>query len=80
MSRHLRILHRAGCHLCNEMLERVRILCEGHAVTIETMDVDKDPELDAEYGKDVPVLFADGTEICRHRLDEAELEDFFANT
>ena len=49
------------------MLERVRILCEGHAVTIETMDVDKDPELDAEYGKDVPVLFADGTEICRHR-------------
>ncbi len=80
MSRHLRILHRAGCHLCNEMLERVQILSEGHTVTIETMDIDKDPGLVARYGKDVPVLFADGTEICRHQLDEAELEDFLAST
>ncbi len=40
---------------------------------IEVVDVDSDPELTRRYGLKVPVLLLDGTPVCRHRLDAAEL-------
>jgi Glutaredoxin-like domain (DUF836) len=40
---------------------------------IEVIDVDRDPVLARRHGLDVPVLLLDGTVVCRHRLDEAEL-------
>jgi hypothetical protein len=40
---------------------------------IDVIDVDSDPELTRRYGLNVPVLLLDGTPICRHRLDTAEL-------
>jgi hypothetical protein len=39
-------------------------------VAFEEIDVDSDPRLDELYGQNVPVLFGDGAEICRHRLTE----------
>jgi hypothetical protein len=40
---------------------------------VEVVDVDSDPELTRRYGLNVPVLLLDGTPVCRHRLDPAEL-------
>jgi hypothetical protein len=40
---------------------------------IEIVDVDSDPVLTRRHGLDVPVLLLDGTVVCRHRLDAAEL-------
>jgi hypothetical protein len=40
---------------------------------IEVVDVDSDPTLQRRHGLDVPVLLLDGTVVCRHRLDAAEL-------
>jgi hypothetical protein len=40
---------------------------------IDVVDVDSDPELTRRYGLNVPVLLLDGTVVCRHRLDTAEL-------
>jgi Glutaredoxin-like domain (DUF836) len=40
---------------------------------IEVVDVDGDPVLQRRHGLDVPVLLLDGTVVCRHRLDAAEL-------
>jgi predicted thioredoxin/glutaredoxin len=40
---------------------------------VEVVDVDADPELQRRYGLDVPVLLLDGSVVCRHRLDQAEL-------
>jgi glutaredoxin len=37
-------------------------------VEFEEIDVDADPRLDELYGAEVPVLFKDGVELCRHRL------------
>jgi hypothetical protein len=39
-------------------------------VQFEEIDVDADPCAEALYGEDVPVLFQDGIELCRHRLTE----------
>jgi hypothetical protein len=40
---------------------------------LEVVDVDADPQLQRRYGLNVPVLLLDGTVVCRHRLDAAEL-------
>lgn len=52
------------------MVDRVcRATGEAYAVD----DVDADPHRTARYGDLVPVLFVDGAEVARWRVDEAEL-------
>ena len=46
---------------------------------VEVRDVDADPLLKRRYGLDVPVLLLDGTVVCRHHLDEAELARLLRN-
>ncbi|MDH3645376.1 MAG: glutaredoxin family protein [Gammaproteobacteria bacterium] len=75
-ARRLSIYHRPGCHLCDEMLEAVERLCRGHGVIVDMVDVDTDPALKAQYGYDIPVLAADGLEICRHRLNSDQLREW----
>jgi hypothetical protein len=41
---------------------------------IEVVDVEGDPILKRRHDLDVPVLLLDGTVVCRHRLDAAELK------
>jgi len=70
----LTVVHRHDCELCEEMLADLRVL--GRTLTlppIEVIDVDSDPVLARRHGLDVPVLLLDGTVVCRHRLDAAEL-------
>ncbi|MGH8260237.1 MAG: glutaredoxin family protein [Steroidobacteraceae bacterium] len=74
-------MHRRECGLCDDMLEdlerlRGALAREGspfHLPPVEVVDVDSDSELHRRYGLSVPVLLLDGTVVCRHRLDEAEL-------
>jgi Glutaredoxin-like domain (DUF836) len=40
---------------------------------LTVVDVDTDPELQRRHGLHVPVLLLEGTVVCRHRLDAAEL-------
>jgi hypothetical protein len=40
---------------------------------LEEQDVRDDPELEARYLFEIPVLLADGRELARHRVSEAEL-------
>lgn len=71
----LTVVHRQDCELCEEMLAELGAL--GRRVPlppIAVVDVDADPELLRRYGLNVPVLLLDGTVVCRHRLDEDELQ------
>jgi len=70
----LTVVHRHDCTLCDEMLHELTALAARMPLPpIEVRDVDADRELKRRYGLDVPVLLLDGTVVCRHRLDEAEL-------
>jgi predicted thioredoxin/glutaredoxin len=74
MNARLTVMHRRECELCDDMLvdlERLRATVDLPAV--EVVDVDSDSELHRRYGLSVPVLLLDGTVVCRHRLDAAEL-------
>jgi hypothetical protein len=70
----LRLVQRHDCGLCEAMLEELAAL--GRTLTLpplEVVDVDSDPLLLRRHGLEVPVLLLDGTVVCRHRLDAAEL-------
>jgi hypothetical protein len=57
------------------MLRELTLLGRRRALPpIEVVDVDADPVLRRRHGFDVPVLLIDGSVVCRHRLDRAELE------
>jgi glutaredoxin len=65
----LQLLTRAGCHLCEiaaETLERIGVEA---GLAPEAVDVDDDPELQAEYGDRVPVVLLDGREHSYFTVD-----------
>ena len=70
----LTVISRHDCELCETMLAELAAL--GRSISlppIEIVDVDSDPRLLRRHGLHVPVLLLDGTVVCRHRLDAAEL-------
>jgi Glutaredoxin-like domain (DUF836) len=70
----LTVVQRRECELCEEMLAALAALAATHSLPpIEVADVDADPELLRRYSLHVPVLLLDGSVVCRHRLDRAEL-------
>ncbi len=77
----LTLLHREGCHLCEEMEGLLHELLEPGSFELRRTDIDEHPALLAEHHVRVPVLFlgdvpATGavserpaTELCHHFLD-----------
>ncbi len=53
-------------------------MLEQHGLTIEAIDIDHDPELQARYNECVPVVFLDGKERFRGRIDGVLLRRLLA--
>lgn len=62
------VYSRPQCHLCAEMLAELRPLLAGRDTELEIVDVDQEEALRLRYGDKVPVLVADGEEVCHFRL------------
>jgi glutaredoxin len=62
------IYSRQGCHLCEEMLDDLLALVDGHDVQVRVVDVDDDEETRRRYGLRIPVLACDGEEVCSARI------------
>ncbi len=70
----LTLLTRPECGLCDDFLDELTALAAGRSFPeLKVVDVDSDALLARRYGLDIPVLLLDGTPVCRHRLDKAEL-------
>jgi hypothetical protein len=67
---------RVYCHLCDDMLAAVEALRGEFRFEIEVRDVDADPNLVARYNDLVPVLEADGVELCHYHCDEAKVREY----
>ncbi len=76
MSRRLTVYIRHGCHLCTEMTQALERLRPELGFDYVTVDIDADPELRERYNTRVPVLAANGTEICYYFLEETRLRAF----
>ena len=70
----LTVYGREECHLCQDMIAALRKMQTDVSFTLDIIDVDNDSDLQARYGTLVPVLMADGEEICHYHLDMAALE------
>ena len=63
------MMSRPECHLCDaarQIMQRVQAEIE---FTLSEVDVDSDPDLAERYGADIPVVFVDGEEVARHRVE-----------
>lgn len=74
----LTLLGRNGCHLCDDMRTVLNQWAVGFSFSVSEIDISGNPELEARYGWDIPVLLAGETEICRHFLDQAALRRWLA--
>ena len=64
------VYSRAGCHLCEVLLEELQPLVRGRA-QIAVVDIDTRAELKERYDIRVPVLEKDGVFLCQYQLDRA---------
>ena len=60
---------RTHCHLCEDMHLQLEELQAEYGFELVIRDVDADPDWASAYGDEVPLLFAEDVEICRHFLD-----------
>ena len=73
MTEGLILLGKPGCHLCEEMHAAIAPLARELGLTLQTRDITRDPELEALYRHDIPVLLLDGREVARHRTTAEDL-------
>jgi glutaredoxin len=65
----IQLLTRPGCHLCEVAKEALERIGEPWV----EVDIERDPELDAEYGDRIPVVLLDGKEHGYWRVEEERL-------
>ena len=76
-ARHIVLYTRHGCHLCDDAAALLEPARAQHGFTLETVDIDSDPELTVKYGECVPVVIVDGKERFRGRINLVLLRRLF---
>jgi thioredoxin reductase (NADPH) len=61
------------------MREALAPLASAAGCSVEEIDVDGNPALEARWGERVPVLLAAERELCHYRIDRAALAAYLAN-
>ncbi|HVN64808.1 MAG TPA: glutaredoxin family protein [Candidatus Binataceae bacterium] len=69
----LKLFTRRDCELCREMESEISALLPRFEVQIDRVEIDGNPELEAEFGLEVPVLFVNGRKAFKYRCGAAEL-------
>ena len=68
------IYSRPGCHLCDEAKTVVERVQRRFDFAIRVVNIESDPQLEKEYGEQIPVVFINGSKAFKYRVDEGELE------
>jgi glutaredoxin len=69
----LQLITRQGCHLCENAATTLEQIAAEARLSTATVDVDADPDLQAEYGDRVPVVLLDGREHSYFTVDVPRL-------
>jgi hypothetical protein len=73
MNWRLTLYTRADCCLCDEMKAVVQRVAEKMPLMIEEIDVDSTPDLQRQYGHEVPVLLINGRKAFKFRTTVQDL-------
>jgi glutaredoxin len=80
MKPQLLLYTRKDCCLCAEMKEVIRRVAGAIPLVLNEIAVDGAPELEKQYGEQVPVLFIDGRKAFKHRVTARELQKRLSRT
>ena len=69
----LTLYSRAGCHLCEDMLDTLHAFSKDLEFSVDVVDIDQEPALRRRYDTRVPVLALGEQEICHYFLDSVAL-------
>ncbi len=78
MATELTLLSRSYCHLCHDMEVALVLLAAELDATVNVIDVDTDPALEAKYDELVPVLLHGDIELCHYFLDAPKVREYLA--
>jgi glutaredoxin len=70
----IEIYSRPGCHLCDDAKDVIERVAGRFPVSLRVVNIEDDPELEATYGTEIPVVFVNGHKAFKYRVDERELE------
>ncbi len=62
-----------GCHLCDEMKAVIDEAAGRATFDLEIVNIAGRPELEQEYGLEIPVLLIDGRKAAKYRVTRDEL-------
>ncbi len=66
------IYSKPGCHLCDEVKEKLGKLRESHPFELREINILEDPEANEKFKKEIPVIFINGRKAFKYHLDEKE--------
>jgi hypothetical protein len=73
MTVRLTLITRDQCHLCDVAKDAMARVAQASGEDWQEVDVDSDPQLQAEYWDRVPVILLDGKEHGYWRVEEERL-------
>ncbi|MGH7872453.1 MAG: glutaredoxin family protein [Candidatus Binatia bacterium] len=73
MTRKLTLYSRRDCCLCDDMKAVIGKVAAQIPCELEEIDVDRSPELQEQYGEQVPVLLIDGRKVFKFRVTVEQL-------
>jgi glutaredoxin len=74
----LTLYGRPECHLCADMKEIVAPVARELGCTLEQVDIKGNPELEAQYGTEIPVLLINGRKAFKYRVTDRALRQRLA--
>ncbi|HEY7257800.1 MAG TPA: glutaredoxin family protein [Gaiellales bacterium] len=75
MTVEVRMMTAAGCHLCDEALAVIEQARTELGFELVRVDISGDPELEAEYREEIPVVYVGGRRTFTYVVDPVELRD-----
>lgn len=73
------LLTRPHCPLCDELMQALMALRAEYPFDVESVDVDSDAALQAQYGIYIPVLMANSKVISQYPLDIQAVCDYLTS-
>ena len=67
------LLTRPGCHLCDELKEIIARVQHKYPFVLNEIDISTRPDLEQQFGTEIPVLFRGTKIIARYRITETQL-------
>ena len=68
MTHSVTLYSRQGCCLCDAMKAIVAEVQTDTAFSLTEIDISTQPELEARFGQDIPVLFVNGRKAFKYRV------------